>query len=90
MLDNCVPPFNPITDSKFQMIKSVFSFSLASKMALAIDADCECADDSIMAYLRASTYGKVAKFTMQVGQVDKATEAFNKAVALCDCSGCGC
>jgi len=60
------------------------------KMALAIDPDCSCSEESMWNYLRASTYLEVAKFNTNIGKTAVAQIALTKAQEICDCSDCGC
>ena len=60
------------------------------KMALAIDPDCSCSEDSMWNYLRASTYLEVAKYNTHIGKTAVAQTALDKAGEICNCKNCGC
>lgn len=79
------------TTSSTVLITCVGICCCLSKMSQAIDIECDCSEDAIWNYLRASTYLEVAQMATQIGNTERAQLALDKAIALCNCENCsGC
>lgn len=54
-----------------------------------IDPNCGCDDKKWSTAMRAFSYMKAAQFSTEIGNVDNAVSALNKASEICE-NGCGC
>lgn len=79
--------FNYLTSASTMLTCSICC-CLQTKL-LSIDVNCNCSDQAMNDYLRASTYLDVAVMNMDIGKNEQALEALNKAIEICD-EDCGC
>lgn len=61
-----------------------------AKMFQELDANCGCSSAKLMTALRAQSYLLAAKYSTEVGYIDNAVAALNKASDICEnnCGGC--
>jgi hypothetical protein len=78
--------FNYLTSEEALVVCS--TCCCIERLGLSIDPLCDCSENAMMTYLRASTYLEIAGMNAEIGNMETAQAALDKASGICNCGGC--